>query len=159
MRGKANRGGIATVHFGLPFLSMTTTAVGSLSNASCSGFGTRTLWPFGDPRRCINLKPSQYMTNSPQHHIETLNITLRTLRNRYGSGFFPCRGTIEGSAGDGKGESRNWRNPYFAVNSAGLTAKVGVEFADGTRRIAVVGGILREEIIILISCLRLRLYD
>lgn len=34
-----------------------------------------------------------------------------------------------------------------------------MEFADGTRRIAVVGGILREEIIILISCLRLRLYD
>lgn len=34
-----------------------------------------------------------------------------------------------------------------------------MEFADGTRRIAVVGGILREEIIILFSCLRLRLYD
>lgn len=72
----------------------------------------------------------------------------RDFRKRCGFGFFPCRGTIDGRAGDGKGESRRCRKPYFATNSAEFADKVGVEFDDGTRRMAMVGGSLREEIII-----------
>lgn len=79
----------------------------------------------------------------------------RDFRKRSGFGFFPCRGTIDGRAGDGKGESRRCRKPYFATNSAEFDDKVGVEFDDGARRIAMVGGSLREERIIVDDYLRL----
>lgn len=72
----------------------------------------------------------------------------RYFRKRCGFGFFPCRGTIDGRAGDGKGESRRCRKPYFATNSAEFDDRVSVEFDDGTRRMAIVGESLREERII-----------
>lgn len=139
-----------TVHFGLPPLSMIPIAAGSLGKAS----SLLTLYPLTSLTgvgitACSIVQPSQYTTSTALDHKETRRRMRRDFRKRYGFGFFPCRGIIEGSAGDGKGESRRCRKPYLAANSLEFEDNVGVEFDDGTRRIAMVGGIWREERIIL----------
>ena len=139
-----------TVHFDLPPSSIIPIAAGSLGNAS----SLLTLYPLasfikGGIAARSSVQASQYTMSNVPDQKKARRSMRRDFRKRRGFGFFPCRGIIEGSAGDGKGESRRCRKPYLATNSLEFEDNVGVEVDDGTRRIAMVGGIWREERIIL----------
>lgn len=69
-------------------------------------------------------------------------------RRKYGGfgGFFPCRGTIEGSAGEGIGDSSIWCRLYRAEKAEENEGDRRAPSGGGARRkVVMVGGIRRDE--------------
>ena len=81
---------------------------------------------------------------SPHIHFDIGRSHRRALRRWFGLGFFPCRGTIDGSAGDGIGDSNIWLTLYFEEKLDDHEGDSKAPSGGGARRIDIVGGAWRE---------------
>lgn len=81
---------------------------------------------------------------SPHIHFDIGRSHRRALRRWFGLGFFPCRGTIDGSAGDGIGDSNIWFTLYFEEKLDDHEGDSKAPSGGGARRIDIVGGAWRE---------------
>ena len=96
------------------------------------------------------VKPvSQYSKIMAHSQVERRRDILKAFRIGQGVGFLPWRGTMEGSAGDGRGDESKCWNWNCLANSFASTLKegfVGVEgVAEAVRRKVDVGRVWREE--------------
>ena len=81
---------------------------------------------------------------SPHIHFNIGRNHRRALRRWFGRGFFPCRGIMDGSAGDGIGDSNIWFTPYLEEKLDDHEGDSKAPSGGGARRMDIVGGAWRE---------------